>query len=84
MSLNATSLARARISPEERAEIVRWLWEHPGVRANLSYDRPKVYRAALSGVAMRVVNVTAVGRPVDAFRAAASQWDAPEIVSVLS
>ena len=84
MSLTTTSLVRARLNPEERAEIVRWLWDHQGVRAVIAYDRPKVYRAALSGVALRVVNTTAVGRPIDAFRAAANQWDAPEIVSVLS
>lgn len=80
-AIEITSLARARMTSEEKLEVHDWCREH-AVRLYL-WRRDRAWEASLTQ-RERVVARQSTTSPIDAFRAAAAAWDGPAIVSFLT
>lgn len=82
-AIEITSLARARMTPDQRAEVHAWANDR-GVRVYIWYrGRERRYEAVLSK-RENIVSRQSFDGPFDAFRKAAAEWDAPAVISMFS
>lgn len=81
-TVEVTSLARARMTPEQRTELYAWSKDRPGVRIFV-WRRDRLWETVLTGHD-RIEQGRSAESPFASFLAAVSKWDGPALVSVLS